>query len=257
MSLLRNTVVLAALATVAAVASVAVAGCTGSTSGTGPTADATSESSGDDVAIDGQSTPETGDVLTAPDADATTRSDADASSLDAADADATSTGADADSSTTTDADAAGGGDALEEADAPVTADASDANTEAAPADAGTEAEAGIVVPQALLDYPKNVATAYCQHAALCCGLTGSFNMAQCIIDNTSYGWKYTLPESSYVLPRGNVTWDPDAGAARINAMSSFACPTSTASQWASVTDTCFAVLKGTLPVGQGPCISSY
>jgi len=125
-------------------------------------------------------------------------------------------------------------------------------------DAGVDGSTPSLVTAALLAYPRNQATAYCQRLAACCGSdAGNFNLASCISDNQQGGWEFSLPFPLSILDAGHIALDPDASANCVNLIGNFACPTSTAAQYGAITTACFQALRGTIPIGKGPCMSAF
>jgi len=115
-----------------------------------------------------------------------------------------------------------------------------------------------LVTAALLAYPRNQATAYCQRLATCCGAdAGNFNEAKCVTDNLLGGWEFSLPSPLDVLDAGHIALDPDASAACINLIGNFSCPTSSAANYGAITTACYGALRGTIPIGKGPCSSAF
>ncbi len=125
-------------------------------------------------------------------------------------------------------------------------------------DGGDGSTGPSLVTAALLAYPRSQATAFCQRLETCCGAdAGNFNAAQCVTDNLIAGWEFSLPYPLDILDAGHVALDPDASAACINLIGNFACPTSTATQYGSITTACYNALRGTIPIGKGPCASAF
>lgn len=107
-----------------------------------------------------------------------------------------------------------------------------------------------------LSYAISEATAICQNWFKCCPQNVNYNLNACIGGLLGYGWESNLPSNTSVYSRGKVDFDPDAGAACVAAINQFTC-TQTATYWASVTSACQHVFKGTVPSGQGGCVSSF
>lgn len=156
----------------------------------------------------------------------------------------------------TEASLDGGPDAA----ADVGSDGQDAAPDSAPdgeSDGGSDVDAGAAADAAPdtaaeFAFPDQLATAICQQIALCCfpdGGTSTFDMGACVthwagmgFDNSSYG--------TYALSNGNIAFDPDAGAACLNAVNSIAgtC-TVTAAIEQQIIPNCFGALVGMLDAG--------
>jgi hypothetical protein len=124
-------------------------------------------------------------------------------------------------------------------------------------DGGDGSTGTSLVTTALLAYPQSQASAFCQRLETCCGAdAGSFNTAKCVSDNLVGGWEFSLPFPLDILDAGHVALDPDASAACVNLIGNFACPTSSAAQYGNITTACYGALRGTIPIGKGPCTST-
>jgi hypothetical protein len=137
-----------------------------------------------------------------------------------------------------------------------TGDAGDAmtTTDTGAGDAGPDV---VITPVPLANYQVAQATALCTRQSECCNLDGgSFNLAQCVIDNTGYGFNNTLPEAPSILDAGHLVYDMDAGSACVHGVSQLACQGITGAQFGALTRLCFRALQGNVPVGSA-CSSSF
>lgn len=155
-----------------------------------------------------------------------------------------------------------GTDATSEGGVGVTPDAnpdvldSGSSTGTGDADAQPQGEAG--PPPTLVDFPHVQATAYCKRAATCCALdAGTFNIAQCVADNLGYGFNNTSPADPSIVDGGHLVYDPTSAATCLQGIQNLNCSANTETVFTSLTKTCFAVLHGTIPIGQGPCRSPF
>jgi hypothetical protein len=141
--------------------------------------------------------------------------------------------------------------AVEDADASLNVDAGDADSDAAYV---------YVCPAAQQTYQIQYAQAFCYGVGNCCTAydAGGFNLAQCVDERQVTGWDDTIPSNRAVICRGNVIFDPDAGARCIAALESYPCGTSVdALTFGGIIRGCEGVLSGTIPDDAGQCIDSY
>jgi len=164
----------------------------------------------------------------------------------------------------------GGRDATADVQADVSTDATgdapeiDSGDAAPDGDAGpdglAEADAGPpMAPPA--DWSLQEATALCEGVLNCCpgGLdAGAYNLAQCEQVFLNVGWvTRTVPYDPNTYTRGNVAFDPAAGAACLAAMRNFPCGAQTAAYYKSTSDSCYAALYGLIPANKPGCESSW
>jgi hypothetical protein len=124
------------------------------------------------------------------------------------------------------------------------------------ADAQPATEAG--APPTLFDFPHVQATALCNRYKTCCMLdAGVFNFTQCVADNLGYGFNSTFSSDPSVVDGGHVVYDSTSAASCVQGIQNLTCTGNTKAAYGALTKTCFAVLHGTLPIGQGPCRSSW
>jgi hypothetical protein len=242
MSFRRLTILAGALAGAAASVSITLAGCGSSTSETGVTPDGATEDAAQDSTLN--------DVVTGD--DGATGTDAQSGDGDAgamtADGDATvmEGGEDA---------AQEGGDATPGVDGGGEVDGDAAGQADADAGAQPDGSAGFDA-SALVAYANNAATAWCQRIFDCCGTDSGVDYQGCTSTfRSGQGWEYSLPRDTEIAS-GHIQLNPDAGTGCINALRNFACPTSTAAQWATVSKACFAAVQGTVAIG-GSCDSNF
>jgi hypothetical protein len=126
------------------------------------------------------------------------------------------------------------------------------------ADAQPKVEAG--PPPTLVDFPHVQATALCNRYATCCALdAGAFNVTQCVADNLGFGFNNTSPADPSIVDGGHLVYDPTSAATCLAGIQSLSCAAmgNTTAEYSALTKSCFAVLHGTLPIGQGPCRSAW
>jgi hypothetical protein len=125
-------------------------------------------------------------------------------------------------------------------------------------DAGGDADADVLlIPPGLLDWPGKVAGAYCRGLGKCCPGASTFNEALCASQNEVNGWEYSLPDRLAVYDAGHLNYDDDAANACLAALQNLPCGTETPAQYAAITNACFGVLSGRLPIGESGCTSSW
>nr|UXE44895.1 hypothetical protein Hi04_10k_c3883_00004 [uncultured bacterium] len=108
-----------------------------------------------------------------------------------------------------------------------------------------------------LAFAMQEATAICTNWFKCCPPpTSNYDLNACVAGVSGYGWEGNLSSNAVVYGRGNVNFDPDAGAACLAAINQFTC-TQTSTYWASVTTACQHVFSGKIAGGSGGCLSSF
>ena len=156
-----------------------------------------------------------------------------------------------------DADAAVEADAAHDADAAVEGDAAHDADAATPFDAANEADVLNPVQQFVQQY----AAAFCGFQFHCCdGFdSGSFDASSCVTQtiNSGASLEGTLPGSQAAYAAGHLQLN-DAGAAGcLAALPTVPCGTITAADNAAITNACFGVFVGTIPLNGSGCISSF
>ena len=131
--------------------------------------------------------------------------------------------------------------------------------DAAP-DVADAAPDAYVCPTALKTYPQQYAAAYCYGVGNCCpGYgEGGFDLPTCLSENQVNGWDNTLPEDPTVVCRGDIDLDEDASTACLAQLAAYPCGTEvSAATFAALIHACQNVLRGTLQVDAGGCVSSF
>jgi len=140
-------------------------------------------------------------------------------------------------------------------------DASDAVSDSSPGDAADAADAdAMTYPPGLLDYPDAYAHAYCEGTEGCCA---GVDMDACVAGNgvSTGGWEGTMLGNPQALVAGHLTFNQEAGARCVAALTSFPCASAngviSAAAYGGITTACREVFGGTIVIDAGGCVSSF
>ena len=141
------------------------------------------------------------------------------------------------------------------------ADATTGDADAATGDAADAMGPDVYVcPTEMQTYPQRYAAAFCYGVGNCCDRfdAGGFDMAKCVSASQIAGWDDTIPSDPSIVCRAHTTIDVDASAACLSAVAAYPCGTMVpAATFAALIHACQNVIKGTLPIDAGGCLSSF
>jgi hypothetical protein len=140
------------------------------------------------------------------------------------------------------------------------ADATVVDADAMTGDADAMVPDVYVCPTEMQTYPLRYAAAFCYGVGNCCAGfdAGGFDMAKCVSERQIVGWDDTIPNDPSIVCRAHTTIDVDASADCLSALAAYPCGTSVpAATFAALIHACQNVIKGTLPIDAGGCLSSF
>jgi hypothetical protein len=131
-------------------------------------------------------------------------------------------------------------------------------------DAGDGASCAVSVPTEGT-FLTTLATTTCQTLKACCGTGSSFDMASCVslYGNPLYGGFLGVGFAAQYIDGGHITYNPSASCECLGSAAAINCGLIPQTTLASIQQTCFAALPGTVPVASGDagdagrCASSY